>query len=304
MSNGFRWFDEGASKLRLFLGANDSIDILPSNEPFYMCPCCLQLHPRSAALIALTREHVPPDKLGGNELLLTCFDCNNRSGSTFDKDAKTQNDVENLINGVDTSRVMRIRSTAEGQTFKGSAQRTKTGIQIFGRRGAERNEEQKQYFAALDQMVENADETPDVRFQFVDKFFPWRTLVSWTRSAYLAVFAALGWTFIFQPETNPIRVQLMDPDNYSMPRIIAPNPTAQIHTRLIQLTSEPVDLKSITVLIGKYVVFLPDPTDPRSLEQLAFSIESRRSNAKLHETRLTGHQIPWPTKPVYRWDPS
>ena len=59
-----RLFDEGAPMLRRALERQGRDGLLPAGEEFYACPCCLEAHPREAAIAGwLSEEHVPPKGL-------------------------------------------------------------------------------------------------------------------------------------------------------------------------------------------------------------------------------------------------
>jgi hypothetical protein len=62
-------------------------------EDWYLCPACLDvlLTVEEFATEQLSVEHVPPEALGGNELVLICKRCNNDAGRHFDAEAKSSN---------------------------------------------------------------------------------------------------------------------------------------------------------------------------------------------------------------------
>jgi hypothetical protein len=67
-----RWFTRGAERL----GAD-----FPQYAGLgYACPVCL----RPADINALTAEDVPPRRVGGRPLVLTCADCNSHGGYALD----------------------------------------------------------------------------------------------------------------------------------------------------------------------------------------------------------------------------
>src|SRR5688572_24505180 len=86
------WFDLGAESF-----ARERPGMF--EQPIYPCPICL--HPFGIeALTAvlpedkrLSVEHVPPESVGGKELLLTCTPCNNTAGTAVDAHAKKKEDV-------------------------------------------------------------------------------------------------------------------------------------------------------------------------------------------------------------------
>jgi hypothetical protein len=66
----------------------------------------------------LSKEHVPPQSVGGHELLLTCTACNNTAGTKLDAAAKTKEDVRLAMTG-GPDRPHRIKATIGGITVNG-----------------------------------------------------------------------------------------------------------------------------------------------------------------------------------------
>jgi HNH endonuclease len=69
-------------------------------EPIYPCPICLT--PFTVDALAdgrLSSEHVPPESVGGHELVLTCKRCNNSAGTKLDADAAVKELVRSAMAG-------------------------------------------------------------------------------------------------------------------------------------------------------------------------------------------------------------
>src|SRR5580704_14552788 len=83
-----RWFELGAESFaRVRPGLYDDL--------IYPCPICLgRFTIEALAQNQLSAEHVPPESLGGRDLLLTCRNCNNSSGTKLDAHAKIKEDVQ------------------------------------------------------------------------------------------------------------------------------------------------------------------------------------------------------------------
>ncbi len=121
MDKRLRWFDEGASRLRLVLDRQGHGHQLPSTGDYYACPCCLRAYPRAAvAARVLTIEDVPPRALGGRPMLLTCAECNSRSGTNFDAHAAQKATADAFLRGVVTSRKVPATSFIDGVPLRGS----------------------------------------------------------------------------------------------------------------------------------------------------------------------------------------
>jgi len=69
-------------------GETSNGKIVEIKEPLYICPLCLRGYTKIALSQnipnPLTLEDVPPKSLGGKPLILTCKECNSRSGSLLD----------------------------------------------------------------------------------------------------------------------------------------------------------------------------------------------------------------------------
>src|SRR6266542_6919896 len=93
------WFREGARAFRAAQRLLGREHFLPSDEDLYACPLCLKYIFRIGAIETgdLTREHAPPESLGGKKLALTCRWCNNDSGKHFDAEAQKQERLRLIV---------------------------------------------------------------------------------------------------------------------------------------------------------------------------------------------------------------
>jgi hypothetical protein len=87
------WFDCGAA-------AYQAVCPGQFEQPTYACPICLKEFTEEALADGrLSAEHVPPESVGGRELLLTCKACNNTAGTKLDADAKVKELVRSAMSG-------------------------------------------------------------------------------------------------------------------------------------------------------------------------------------------------------------
>ncbi|CAL9481943.1 hypothetical protein SUDANB108_03071 [Streptomyces sp. enrichment culture] len=240
MDKRLRWFDEGAPKLRQALDRLGLDDVLPADKNFYACPCCLVAYPCEAIPAGLlTIEDVPPKSVGGRPLLLTCKRCNNTAGSVFDSHAATRADAEDFIRGRITGRPLPMTSHVDGIPLRGTARWTDNGIQFVG--VPERNDPKVQaaHLEALDAHVYGRNPRLNHSFTVHTRFDEARARISWIRAAYLAAFAALGWSYIFRSVMDPYRKQLQQPDVSVVPTYILRNPNASPEERRVLLVDRP-----------------------------------------------------------------
>ena len=71
-----------------------------SPDPFYVCPLCLTAFGEDALRDGrLTRDHVPPENVGGHRLALTCKRCNNDAGRNVDSHMRREADLLDFATG-------------------------------------------------------------------------------------------------------------------------------------------------------------------------------------------------------------
>ncbi|WP_220292424.1 HNH endonuclease [Streptomyces sp. MBT84] len=303
MDKRLSWFDEGAPKLRQVLDRLGLDDALPAGQDFYACPCCLVAYPREAVSGGLlTIEDVPPRSVGGRPLLLTCKRCNNTAGSDFDSHAATRANAEDFMRGRITGHTLPMTSHVDGIPLRGTAQWTDSGLQFVGVPKRNDPKVQAAHLVALDAYVESGDSRPNHSFTVHTRFDEARARISWIRAAYLAAFAALGWSYIFRGVMDPYRKQLQQPDVSVVPTYIFRDPNASVAVRRVLLVDRPDELRCVAVVMGEHTVFLPSLFRPRPCDELVEAFASRRAAGDRLSVTLDGKEVPWPRWATYFMD--
>ena len=298
-----RWFNEGAPKLGQVLERLGLNDVLPSGEDCYACPCCLMAYPREAVGAGvLTIEDVPPKSVGGRPLLLTCKRCNNTAGSDFDSHAATQADAEDFFRGRVTGRPLPMTSHVDGIPLRGIAQRTDNGVQLFGVPKQNDPNVQAAHFEALDALVEGGIPATNYSFTIHTRFDEARARISWIRAAYLAAFAALGYSYIFRGVMDPYRKQLQQPDVELVPTHVLRDPNASPEVRRILLVDRPDELRCVAVVMGERTVFLPGIFEPMTSDELVEAFKAKQAEGDRLRVDLGGKKVPWPNRATYFMD--
>lgn len=298
------WFYRGARTLRAVARERGFEDAFPSDEDWYLCPLCVDvlLTVEEFATEQLSVEHVPPEALGGNELVLTCKRCNNDAGRHFDAEARKQQRLRQFLSG--------NSQQSETATFTVGDIATRVEIHLAGQTGMFLMGVPKiNNPADLERMEEHMrmlSETRSTDFRFTVtpqlRYFADRARVSWIRTAYLAAFALFGWKYILQPALQPIREQLMNPSAITLPLLSVYDPNGDTGRHEIWAIKQPTEHRSLLVISGQQGVFLPVPNDPRSLEELARSLGAR-ADEPVHYA-FTGDMFPWPSRPEHLLDPA
>jgi hypothetical protein len=267
----------------------------------------------------LTFEDVPPIQLGGRPLLLICKECNNPQGSALDSPAADREKIHDLLVSPDPGREMhgeltigelriRIRVEVEGDAFR---------LRIVDQHSANNPTDIAEAIRLLNELAAGQDPAPPMRFRVIPgprskagiQLAPAR--LSWVRSAYLVAFAAFGWQYVLHPRLrlsmDRLRGALNDPAAHPLPSLALLDLDAATDRHDLIIVQEPVELRSVAVVLGRYTVFLPWQAHPRSLEDLAATLRgvaSAPQDASGAVPRLpySGKTVPWPARPRYDLD--
>jgi hypothetical protein len=193
--------------------------------------------------------------------------------------------------------------TAGGIQLRGTAQWTDDGVvQLFGVPKQNDPKVQAAHFEVLDGFVDSRDPNPDMSFTVHLNYDETRARYSWIRSAYLAGFAGLGYSYVFRDVMQPIRDQLAHPGDMILPTHMFTDPKMPPTARRILIVDEPDELRCVAVMMGEHMVFLPGLVRPRTLEELAEAFGSHRDTGNSITVTLDGKEVPWPRWPTYLLD--
>lgn len=303
MNRRLRWFDEGAPKLRLVLDRLGLAGRLPDNEDYYACPCCLTCYPRDAVAAGyLTEEHVPPKRLGGRGMLLTCAACNNSSGTYFDGHAAIRSDADDFARGRSTGRKLPVTSYLDGIPLRGTIEQTKEGIRILD--VPKQNDPKKlaAYGVALNANIGSGNQRPNFSFTVHTYFDETRARISWIRSGYLAAFAALGYGYTIRDVMAPVRQQLQCPGDEILPSYSFRDLNASPTRRRVLVVDAPAELACVAVMMGEHTVFLPGVFNTKTFDDLVEVLARRTEADGRLAVQISGKEIPWPNRATYFLD--
>lgn len=297
------WFQRGARTLRALAREHGREDVFPTREDWYLCPLCLDgVTIEELDTGELTVEHVPPKALGGNELVLTCRQCNSISGGKFDGPAHTKDRLRRLLSG-HSERPETVTIDVDGFATRVEMRTAgQTGMLFFAvpdmnkPADAERMEEHMRELSTTRSTDFGIAITPRA------KYSPDHARISWVRTGYLAGFALFGWRYILQPALQPIRDQLMNPSAVTLPALSMYVLDGDPGRREIWVVKKPVERRSLLVMCGQHGVFLPLPSDSRNLAELAGSVVGPDTGGPVRHD-FTGDMIPWPSGPEHLLDP-
>jgi hypothetical protein len=273
------WFD---------LGAKAYVRLRPGmfEQPTYACPICLDPFTIEALTDKrLTAEHVPPESFGGRELLLTCKDCNNSSGTKLDADAKTKEDVRLAMAGT-LERPHRIKATLgelrmNGELLTSEGQYSLKIPATINKPGTSE---------ALENVaLPGAQLTVEHR-----RFSDLGAKISWLRSGYLALFAVAGYELALDPAMQIVREQILQCDERRMVTFIseAPQDIPLTERRILRVLA-PEWHRGWAVQFGRYFVQFPSPGDMSFYDRMA------ASGVEPVVHHMTYQNMRWPSQPTF-----
>lgn len=227
---------------------------LPS---LYVCPLCVRGIPEEY-IGELTREHVPPASLGGQRLVLTCRECNNRAGGKEGVDTHARRGEDQLDLVTRTLNGERRARFAVGTTSMNVRIRTeKSHVEIVGMPGPP-GEVDSVMDAFLRMAKKPPSERPPLSITFSHgRYTRGRQEVSWLRAAYLAAFAAFGYRYILRELLQPVRKQIESPDAELIDDFHMWHPTKDPSERSIMLVTKPAWVQGVAVIMSRHLVLLP-----------------------------------------------
>lgn len=202
-------FDRYASQLK-FLKANDLLKNTHLRyDDTYICPICLrQFSPDDLSHEAanqLTKEHAPPGAAGGQAVALLCKQCNNESGSAYDKHL-----IERLLD-IDRSKFVPGTSMDGKLVHRNGISVTSTikvdsdgipHLDIPSKRNSP---------VALNNFADAVNASPEVEFDPRMISDGRKMELSLLKAAYVLAFARFGYWFLLDIVYNKLRKQLLNP---------------------------------------------------------------------------------------------
>jgi hypothetical protein len=288
-------------KKRMFFerGVRAFQTVFRDDRELYPCPICSRCFDLAALADGrLTLEHVPPASLNGKPLCLTCCACNNRAGHTVDFAA-----VEFVRMETMEAAILRQQGTFKGPvrfeyggtTINATLEAEGATVTIRVRPECNNPKGIEAQLAAFRAGLQSG-QLPRMRVNARFKYSERADFVSTLRSAYLVAFALFGYRYAFHPRLNPIREQILHPDDMIIPSSASANP-AMMELAPDQMTyalSSP--LRGLAVHIPPRVVLLPPNYGTGDF------YAALRETFVGGEAPIRGDGIGWPNGPIHWLD--
>lgn len=190
---------------------------LNGDSSLYYCPICGLGYPELSAISGdnLTLEDVPPKSIGGKPLLLTCRSCNSSAGCTIDAAVANKRkfeDFQKIVCGEKKGKIPFVKLSLEDLHIATSIC-TENSFDIMPLENANAPnviERYKRYLMNL-----SGNNGNDLKFQLSisHKYDSRLFKLSHLKSAFLIIFAFLGYRYAFDPRLDGVRQQIQEPEN-------------------------------------------------------------------------------------------
>lgn len=284
-----RYWQEGANAAQAFgLG------------PAYICPICLTQFDKDQ-IDELTFDHVPPRRLNGKLLVLTCNSCNHKAGHEVDHHAiNRQWLLDFLSDDIEGNLDTKTARLKFGDSALQNVALSKEGDTHIIRLLPNSNHPSAEptLRSDLKNRVASGTGFPDLNITFTGvRHSAKRAEISWLRSGYLGAFAVLGYRYIFRECLEDVRRQIMEPSQDILSGFLHVERELKRLENGVMVADDPDGVLGVIAKWEENAVFLPlDMSAKGYLSQL----HKHRCNKK--QTTFNGKGYSWPKRPRYLAD--
>lgn len=256
-------FDAGAAAFARVLP--DVFDEFPDIIGWYVCPLCLQAFPPEALVSNppwLTVDEAPPaaSTRGPVAKVLTCKTCNNEAGWRLESHLANRRRIEDFLAGRLTQPLRVDLEAGDGTRIRADATFHNGNLSATGVRASTHPDDFASHWSWWNTKV------GQVTWQFKVHMTPYdhrRSQVALIKAAYLAGFAAFGYTYVWRQQLDPVRAEVRDPAGGHLSRFpILTDHDQEPSVHRVLLAADP--LRGLCLQIGQDFILLPWLDSPPS----------------------------------------
>jgi hypothetical protein len=278
-------------RLSLFrYGSKAIAKYLNGDSSLYYCPICSLGYPESSAITGdnLTIEHVPPESAGGKPILLTCRNCNSLLGRTIDVSTANSKRFEkdaNIVFGQDKGTIP-FATLSFGDFQVTTSIHREDSLDIRPLERANSPIILNKYKKHLMNHSHDLQFNVSISHKYDNRLFK----LSYLKSAFLLIFAWLGYRYAFDTRLYIVRQQLQKPESDILGTRFWIEGNGSMPLNKIMLLSSPLPI--LLVSFNSFCIILP------SLESTGDTYDSlsrhwERGQKVTFQTKMC---VNWPTK--------
>lgn len=210
-----RIFDAYASNLQLLIDHGILPSLEETKDKTYICPICTGLFDENSIFQSstnyLTLEDAPPKSLGGSQVALTCYSCNNGLGTDIDwhlSEKITELDYQEKITGSE----LKAKFSLGKYTVNGKIQvQHNDNARIL----VSPKNNNPAMVAGFNKLAKKGS-TPSMTLN-KSRVNSKKIQIALLKSAYILMFEKFGYSFLFNNQYSRVRKQLLDPSSNIYP---------------------------------------------------------------------------------------
>lgn len=253
----------------LWIKEHPKITFNPHFEEGYLCPLCFNLFPRQSLQPAdpnpLTIEHNPPKSLGGTQQILTCKECNSKTGHKIDSHLVKRLSELDFFEERPNSK---IRATLDNSGHKVTSDLSfnTEGTFIINIDRKNSHPIQADNFLANRSYSYKAFDSFD-RESLFNSGTHWKlnftmsprlpsnerhSEISLLKIAYLYAFQKFGYGFLIHPHLYKVREQILNPTKEILPKVFWIKYDFPEQTLGLNIINKPAELACLLIIFNLY----------------------------------------------------
>lgn len=276
------------SKNLSWVKEHPSISFNPDFEEGYVCPLCFNLFTKNSLnedySNPLTFDHNPPKSLGGKEGVLTCKDCNSKTGHKIDNHLFMLMEELDFLDSIPNSKVRTVLENDNNKVTADMAIDEKGAIKI----NIDRKNSNPIH---IDNFLANRSYTYKVYDPFLEGHDLFESGLSWKlnfkmklliksnerlagiallKIAYLYAFEKFGHGFLINSGLYKVREQILNPDKEILPDVFWIKYDFPENAIGLNIISEPKELQCFLIIFNlltkcskrQFAIALPGTSQP------------------------------------------
>lgn len=275
-------------KLKLFgQGVANLSNIVACPTDAYLCPLCGNFK----SLNELTLEHAPPKSIGGKEIILTCYTCNNDAGRKIDSHIAKQQNMNRLAKSLAIQTfqqkergIISVNGTELRVEIEKKSDNSPLNISIV-KKANNPLIIQKIKDVAQNVAASGKPFTFQIKSEPQYNYSEELAKVGHLKSAFLIAVAAIGYSYAFNNNLNAIRTHINEPSETIADFYLEYYNGNPHDNSLLEVTTLGV------IIVSFYGIRVVLPHPQRCFKDYLNTINAIK-NGML--PTITGNIIPWP----------
>jgi len=235
-----------AEKYKIQIGLEIDNKPVKVDFPIYICPLCIKGFNKESlnqdSQNPLTLEDLPPKSVGGNPKILTCKECNSKSGHVFDHLILGSLKTESFLKRIPNTEIASTITLMKGSKYK-AITRIDSGYGIRFNIQAKDSTMLKKNFEEIKKHWNGY--TFNLTFHGPN---PKKLSIAYLRIGLLLAYYYFGNRLIFEENYHKIRDYIADPKIHSLPHEGVLFPLSQDIRPGLHILKKPEDLRSYFIV--------------------------------------------------------